>query len=331
MENTLKFIDEMEKLGITVSMDDFGSGYSSLNLLSEVPVDILKVDREFFKNWDKSVKKQIIIDSILSMAKRLHISVVCEGVEYLEQSKYLGLAGCEILQGYYFSMPVPERDFTKYIEEHKEVEKREFIFEFDKNLSDNSGVYTGKIAGDKVRFVSGMAKDRNVLYFPGGEPSSEIVEMPKIQYLNGDFSISVWIKSESVHIWTSIFYAEYENTFLSVMPLGKDQKAVFRIKDKGQQNGWYDILSTEVLTDQWTHLVASYNSESSTSSFYVNGMMTKSREVGERPEVLNRVMVGGDIYQKSFNGYMGEMRIYNYPMNIREIKELYEKQRKIYE
>lgn len=330
MENTLKFIDAMKSLGIKVSMDDFGSGYSSLNLLSEVPVDILKVDRKFFINWDKSPKKQIIIDSILSMAKKLHISVVCEGVEYEEQSRYLGLAGCDMLQGFYFSRPIPEADFTKYIDEHKAVKRNVYIFGFDGSLSDTTGVYEGKIRGKDVRFAEGMAKGRKVLYFPGGNPASEIIEMPKISYLERDFTLSMWIKAETTNIWTSVFYADYENIFVSVMPLAKDEKAVFRMKVKSEPNGWYDVLSTETLGSRWTNIVASYNAETSVICLYVNGIMAKSVEVRERPEVLRRVMLGGDIYQRSFNGYVGELRVYNYPLGISEIKDLYIEQSETY-
>lgn len=124
LESTMQFIKEMQELDIKVSIDDFGSGYSSLSVLSEVNADIIKVDKEFFDNWDKSSKKQIIIDSILDMAKKLDMSVVCEGVEHLEQSEYLATAGCEILQGFYFSKPIEEEKFNDYINEHQEIHKQ---------------------------------------------------------------------------------------------------------------------------------------------------------------------------------------------------------------
>ncbi len=327
-ENTLSFILEMKKLGIKISMDDFGSGYSSLNLLSEVPIDVLKVDKEFLNNWEEFPNKKIVIESILAMARRLHISVVSEGVEYKEQSRYLGLAGCEILQGYYFSKPICEEEFNDYVNSHKNIKRDLYRFSFDETLLDDSGIYEGTILGDKVSFVKDIAKNRSVLYFPSGDPGLEVIELPKVSYFNGDFSISVWIKIERKNIWTSIFYIDFENVFLSIMPIGRDEKLVFRVKEKEYQEGWNDILSEERIDNTWTYVVASYSRERKSMALFVNGMLSKSIELKTEPLIINRVLVGGDIYQKSFQGYMGELKIYNYPLSINEIEEKYYEQKK---
>ena len=328
MENTLNFISEMKKLGIKISMDDFGSGYSSLNLLSEVPIDILKVDKEFLNNWDEFPNKKIVIESILAMARKLHISVVSEGVEQKEQSRYLGLAGCEILQGFYFSRPICEEEFNDYVNRHKNIKRDLYRFSFDETLLDDSGVYEGNIVGNNVSFVKEIANNRSVLYFPSDEPGMEIIEMPKISYFNGDFSISVWIKVERKNIWTSIIYIDFDNVFLSIMPSGKDEKLVYRVKEKEIPEGWNDILSEEKIGDEWTYVVASYSRERKSMALYVNGMLSKSIELNTEPLIINKVMIGGDIYQKSFQGYMGELGIYNYPLSINEVEENYYEQKK---
>ncbi len=123
IENTdkaLKLVEGFHAMGARVSMDDFGSGYSSLNLLSRLPIDIIKLDKVFLK--DEGVEEhlkendRIIISCVIDMAKRLRITSLCEGVETLEQSNYLSEIGCEIQQGYYFSKPISQDDFETFID-----------------------------------------------------------------------------------------------------------------------------------------------------------------------------------------------------------------------
>lgn len=115
IEKVLSFVKYMHSLGIKISMDDFGSGYSSLNLLSTLPIDTLKLDKVFLSSNNLSNNQKIIISSIISMAKLLNIKVICEGVEYKEQSKFLAESGCDMFQGYYFSRPINEADFDIYL------------------------------------------------------------------------------------------------------------------------------------------------------------------------------------------------------------------------
>ena len=107
-------IDQLHKAGYSCSMDDFGSGYSSLNVLKNLAVDVLKLDRVFFDAFDdESACSKDIIDIILAFARRLHMRTVAEGVETPEQAAYLEQAGCDMIQGYLFSRPVPIEDFEK--------------------------------------------------------------------------------------------------------------------------------------------------------------------------------------------------------------------------
>lgn len=117
-ERALDLVDGLHNIGVKVSMDDFGSGYSSLNLLSRLPIDILKLDRVFFKDDTLQDNDKIIISCMVDMAKRLHIVSLCEGVETSEQSNYLKEIGCQIQQGYYFSKPIPQEQFEEFMDKH---------------------------------------------------------------------------------------------------------------------------------------------------------------------------------------------------------------------
>lgn len=117
-ERALELIKGLHKMGFKVSMDDFGSGYSSLNLLSKLPIDIIKLDKVFLKEGEMQENDRIIISCVVDMAKRLKITSLCEGVETQEQCKYLKEVGCQMQQGFYFSRPIPQEVFEKLLEEN---------------------------------------------------------------------------------------------------------------------------------------------------------------------------------------------------------------------
>lgn len=106
-------IDKLKKIGFVISMDDFGSGYSSLNLLKDVTMDILKLDRDFFNKSYATERDKIVVTSIVEMAKQLNMKVVAEGVETEGQVDFLKDINCHMAQGYYFARPMPREEFEK--------------------------------------------------------------------------------------------------------------------------------------------------------------------------------------------------------------------------
>ena len=119
-EELLKVIERLRSKGYEIEMDDFGSGYSSLNLLSSMPVDVLKMDRGFIRNIEHSEQDFRLVVLILDIAGNLKMPVIAEGVETENQLTMLKNAGCDLVQGYYFSRPVPPEEFEKFIEAEKE-------------------------------------------------------------------------------------------------------------------------------------------------------------------------------------------------------------------
>ncbi len=104
-------LNELHSADFTLSMDDFGSGYSSLGLLKEIPIDVVKIDRSFFENSENIEREHIVISSVIDMAKKLGIHTVAEGVETREHIDFLKSLGCEIVQGYYYAKPMPFMEF----------------------------------------------------------------------------------------------------------------------------------------------------------------------------------------------------------------------------
>jgi EAL domain-containing protein (putative c-di-GMP-specific phosphodiesterase class I) len=98
---------QMSEGGITIAIDDFGSGYSSLSVLKSLPIDILKIDQSFIRDLGKSAGDTAIVAAVVSMARALALRVVAEGVETREQLALLKSLGCDEYQGYYYSKPLP--------------------------------------------------------------------------------------------------------------------------------------------------------------------------------------------------------------------------------
>ena len=118
-EDMIRIVRELKKLGVRVSMDDFGSGYSSLNVLKDVPFDVIKIDREFFAGTAENEEAGVILRNIIDMVNDLGKQVVCEGVEYEEQVELLRGMGCHCVQGYFYSRPLPAPDFIeRYFKNH---------------------------------------------------------------------------------------------------------------------------------------------------------------------------------------------------------------------
>ena len=99
---------KLRSYGITIAMDDFGTGYSSLTYLHSLPLDILKMDREFVKSIEKKDEDSLICKTVIDLAHNLNLEVVAEGIETIEQKDFLIANHCDVGQGYYFSKPVPE-------------------------------------------------------------------------------------------------------------------------------------------------------------------------------------------------------------------------------
>lgn len=112
-DKMLSILNELKAKEVLLSMDDFGSGYSSLNMLKDFPFDVLKIDKEFFSESITSESSTWILRKIIEMAEGLGIRVICEGVETKEQVEMLQQIGCRYVQGYYYSKPIPAERFVQ--------------------------------------------------------------------------------------------------------------------------------------------------------------------------------------------------------------------------
>ena len=123
-ENANQVIDVIHGLrekGYEIEMDDFGTGFSSLNMLSSMPVDVLKMDRAFIMNIEHEEKDIQLVELILGIARNLKVPVIAEGVENEIQLRMLKKLGCELVQGCYFSRPLPAEEFARILRQTAEA------------------------------------------------------------------------------------------------------------------------------------------------------------------------------------------------------------------
>ena len=117
----IETVTRLLEQGFKIEMDDFGTGYSSLNMISSLPVDALKLDMQFIRNAFRDRKDTRLLEAVIQLAESLEVPTIAEGVETAEQLLALKSMGCDVVQGYYFSRPLPADEF-----EHFAAEKREF-------------------------------------------------------------------------------------------------------------------------------------------------------------------------------------------------------------
>lgn len=123
-EQIISVVKTLKKMGFIIEMDDFGTGYSSLNMLSELPIDILKLDMKFIQSemlTDPKAEKKSILSFVISLAKWMQLPVVAEGVETIEQVERLRSMECDFVQGYYYAKPMKEEDF-RFLLEHAVID-----------------------------------------------------------------------------------------------------------------------------------------------------------------------------------------------------------------
>lgn len=154
-EQLIEAVKRLQNMGFIVEMDDFGSGYSSLNMLKDVNINILKMDMRFLDDRENGFRGGMILNSIMQMSQWLKLPVIAEGVETREQADFLKNMGCAMMQGYYFSRPLPTEQFEQMLpvfeknKMHMEFHgsERYNITEFLDNSSKSSFIFNECIGG----------------------------------------------------------------------------------------------------------------------------------------------------------------------------------------
>ncbi len=148
-QHVLEIVKRLQDNGFTIMMDDFGSGYSSLNTLKDLPVDILKIDMKFMDDLEKGGKSAIILESIVRMAKWMSLKAVAEGVETEEELNFLKSVECNYIQGYYFYRPMPEAEFEEQLDQRDDLPEDANLV-FSGGEDDFMKIYSEGIKGENL-------------------------------------------------------------------------------------------------------------------------------------------------------------------------------------
>ena len=320
----IKMVDLLHEKGFLVSIDDFGSGFSALNLLKDLSVDTIKIDREFLHVSSNNDRGKKVIRNVIALCRDLKLNVVTEGIGSKEQVDFITRAGCQIAQGFYYAKPLPLGEFEDFAEKYSSDYSSNISFRLNGNLKSEDGKLEGVIRGEGLVYEQGIFADSKSLYFPGGPSNRNVVYFPPSCIVNDSFTVSLWLKPETVHFWTVALYTKFETGFFAICPVAWEGHSSFRIRDSKNVNGWYDLSAHQLLPDKWYHYTASYNAQTETAVVFINGEVVHIMEKVPTNRYVILITLGGDPYQPSFNGNMCELLIYNEAKDYNFVQELYE-------
>lgn len=318
-------VNRLRNYGFLVSIDDFGSGFSALNLLKDLPVDTIKLDREFLHVSSNTSRGKKVIRNVISMCRDLKMDVVTEGVETKEQIDFITSCGCPIAQGFFYAPPLPLEDFTVFAEEYSKNPHLSHNFRLNGSLSSEDGLFEGTFSGEGFKYCQGIFADSRALYFPGGAYEENNVFLPENILVNDSFTISMWMKPKKLHPWTCATYIKYETGFCAIIPQAWDGVSDTRIRDSREVNGWYDASGAPLLEGVWSHYVVTYNAKTETLIAFINGEVVAILENVPTNRYVKLFRLGGDPYQPSYQGCICEIVIYNEAKDYDFVRELHER------
>ncbi len=307
----IKAINTLQSKGFQVSIDDFGSGFSALNLLKDIAIDTVKIDKEFLQISSDTERGKKVIRSVIMMCRDLKINVVTEGIETKAQVDFITKCGCSIAQGFYYSKPIAISDFIEFANEHISNTGVNYLFRLNGNLKSEEGNLEGSFCGEGYRYENGIFSDSKSLHFPGGDTMENIVNLPTDALISDSYTVSMWIRPEELHQWTSALYVRCETGFFSIVPLAWEGHSDFRIHISKEVNSWYDNSSCQLQPNHWWHFVATYNAITEISTIFINGDVIGRIENVPVNYCTKCIVLGGDIFQPSFVGNICEVEIFN--------------------
>ncbi len=322
-EELIEMMLRLKEKGFQVSIDDFGSGFSALYLLKDLPVNTIKIDRDFVRSSANDMRGKKVLRSVITMCKDLKMDVVVEGVETKDHVKFLISCGCQVAQGLFYARPLPEKEFFYYAEENAGKGKGTYTFRFNGNLRAEEAALQGEVNGEGLMYEQGIFADSRALYFPGGEREQNTVLLPNEVLVNDSYSVSMWIHTKESIPWSSALYVKFESGFMGIVPLAFEGNSVCRIRDSRNVNGWYDVAACSLTERSWFHYVMTYNAKTEAAMVFVNGEPVGHLENVPANRFVNRIMVGGDVFQPSFHGHICELVFYNEVKDYDFVKELH--------
>ncbi len=316
-------VTRLQEKGFKVSIDDFGSGFSSLSLLKDLNVNTVKLDRNFLKSSTDNKRGRIVLKSVISMCRDLKITVITVGVENEDQIDFITRSGCQVAQGFYYSKAVSMDEFKETAKEHLKNVLSSYRIDLGNRLVSDDGHIKGWIAGEGLTTVDGIFKGSKAIHFPGGPTEMNAIEIDPAAVVSDSWTISFWCKTDDLHMWASVYFMKFETGFASFNPLAWEGHSDFRIRDSREVDGWYDSSSCQLEAGYWWHIVISYNADTETALSFINGDPIGLQKNVPPNRFVKRIMIGGDVYQNSYIGSVCELLFYNEAKDYDFVRDLY--------
>lgn len=224
-------IERLQKNGFTVMMDDFGSGYSSLNILKDMDVDLLKIDMRFLSKTKIAGRGENIIASVIRMSKWLNIPVIAEGVETMEQVDFLRSVGCDYVQGYYYEKPIPVEQY-----ESKYLPLGDFVSYYYDNYRMNKHIYDEIFLNDPlIKHV--FSSDNNAaLIFEYANEKIEVIRVNAAYYTMMGYDDQGLKTPDLLQLIADEDRSKFTNAFKMVIANGSSQELDYMYQ---KYNGTY--------------------------------------------------------------------------------------------
>lgn len=314
------FFKKLKAAGFGTGIKDFGSSGSSVMIIKDMMPDYVGIGKDITDNLLRERKDSLFVKNILSLINDLNLEPIVDGIDDSVEVKYLISYGCTIGSGKLFSTELGYEQYRQFAKKNIPDLLGSIRFRFTNTLTDETGQYKGWFLGEgSEQFVYDSQLKREVLYLPGGSMMTNVVELPVKLADNTSYSIMIRYKMKALSNWSSLLYVMYENGFMSFMPYAWTGISMYRIKDDMEEDGWNDALGTA--SDlEWHTAVLTFSHKNGISRLYMDG-----RDSGFRDKVLTlvsprRLIIGGDVYAKSSEGYIDEIRFYDYVLNKKDIE-----------
>ena len=315
-------VETLSKMGFEIAIENFGSA-SSLKVLQHVPADILKLDPRLLHSEKGNDRRPLLLlRNVIGLGRDLRFMIVAQGIENTMQAGALANFGAQLGVGDFYGKPQPpEIFFEAYHDRYFFVSNRiPTVYSFDHHLRDAEGKNEGQILGEGITYDTGVVAGQMALSFPGGKVGENIVILPKSVMYSESYTICLWVNTAEMQSWTSVLYITYMDGFLSLVPSDAICSCVFRMKDDREVNEWFDIFGRHAVPGEWAYMCVSCDVITGLVRLYFNGMMIGSKDRAPNLKVPERVVIGGDEYQKSFHGKVAGLEIYHCVLPEEEIE-----------
>lgn len=315
-------VKSMSEMGFEIVIDNFGSA-SSFKVLQQVPANILKLDSRLLRSEKQNDKRPLLLlRNVIGLGRDLQFMIVAQGIGTIDQASALANYGAQLGLGDFYGKPqLPMRFFEMYHERYFFVGNRiPTVYSFDHHLKDTEGKNEGRILGGGITYDTGVIAGQMALSFPGGKVGENVVVLPKSVMYSESYTICLWINSAEIQSWTSVIYITYLDGFLSLVPSDAICSCVFRMKDDREINEWFDIFGRQAVPGEWVYMCISYDVITGLVRLYFNGLLIGSKDHAPNLKVPNRVIIGGDEYQKSFHGKVAGLELYHFVLPQEEIE-----------